>query len=366
VDTSGNVLERYQYDPFGAVSVLSPTWSVESGSNYNVPYGFQGMRYDWTVGVNFADNRVYCPTLMRWLQSDPLGLGPDNNDYRMEGNGPTDGLDPSGLAEGAAVAGAVVGGSAVAGAVVGIAKPQLPDLSDDVNDILHLWDDQGDLGEDYELWSEEGVRQLILNVANELGVPPAAVADAVSTYVQDILSAPDIKEEDIAKIPYLSESDFSVAGGWKQAFGIDLSGALKDFKQQGLDAFQDQYIEGPEHQVAAALGGGSGGSRRKGGEYGKVRAANRGGEVHHMPAAQVTPYPYKKAPASWMKKADHRKTASWGSSKAAQAYRQKQADLIKRGKLRKAIQMDIDDIRKKFGSKCDANIKEMLDCFGFK
>jgi len=97
VNTSGSVVERYEYDPYGAVTVLSPTWSVESGSSYNVPYGFQGMRYDWTVGLNFADHRVYSPTLMRWLQTDPLGLGPDDNEYRMEGNGPTDNLDPSGL-----------------------------------------------------------------------------------------------------------------------------------------------------------------------------------------------------------------------------------------------------------------------------
>jgi hypothetical protein len=34
---------------------------------------------------------------MRPLQADPLGLGPDVNDYRWEGNGPTGGADPSGL-----------------------------------------------------------------------------------------------------------------------------------------------------------------------------------------------------------------------------------------------------------------------------
>ena len=35
---------------------------------------------------------------MRPLQSDPLGLGPDSNDYRWEGDGPTGAADPSGLA----------------------------------------------------------------------------------------------------------------------------------------------------------------------------------------------------------------------------------------------------------------------------
>jgi RHS repeat-associated protein len=97
VDASGNVVERYTYTPYGTVTVLNPDGTVSGGSSYNVPYGFQGMRTDGTVGVQFADNRVYSPTLMRWLQADPLGLGPDNNDYRMEGNGPTGAVDPTGL-----------------------------------------------------------------------------------------------------------------------------------------------------------------------------------------------------------------------------------------------------------------------------
>ena len=69
--------------------------------------------------------------------------------------------------------------------------------------------------------------------------------------------------------------------------------------------------------------------------------------------------------AVWMETVDHRKTASWGSSKRAEAYRAKQDALINSGKLREAIQMDIDDIRSLFGNKYDANIKQMLESFGF-
>ena len=103
----------------------------------------------------------------------------------------------------------------------------------------------------------------------------------------------------------------------------------------------------------------------KGGEYGKVRAGNQGGQVHHTPAAKVTPFEYRKAPSVWMETADHQKTASWGRSKAAQGYRDKQDALINSGKLRSAIQMDIDDIRSKVGNKYEANIKQMLESFGF-
>ena len=45
-------------------------------------------------------------------------------------------------------------------------------------------------------------------------------------------------------------------------------------------------------------------------------------------------------------------------------FRQRQADLIAQGKCREAIQMDIDDIRSKFGSKYDESIREMLEAFG--
>ncbi len=108
-----------------------------------------------------------------------------------------------------------------------------------------------------------------------------------------------------------------------------------------------------------------GGAAPKGGPYDKVRAGNTGGQVHHTPAAKITPFEYRKAPSVWMETADHRLTKSWGSSADAKAYRQIQDDLINQGKLREAIQMDIDDIRAKFGNKYDENIRQMLQSFGF-
>lgn len=106
-------------------------------------------------------------------------------------------------------------------------------------------------------------------------------------------------------------------------------------------------------------------SPQKGGPYEEVRAGNAGGEVHHTPAASVSPYTRVQGPSVWMETVDHRRTASWGNSKAAQVYRQRQADLIMQGRLRDAIQMDIDDIRSKFDSKYDQHISEMLKAFGF-
>jgi filamentous hemagglutinin len=53
--------------------------------------------------------------------------------------------------------------------------------------------------------------------------------------------------------------------------------------------------------------------------------------------------------------------SSTGSSKEAKAWRQRQQFLIAQGKLREAVQMDIDEARRLFGEKYDPAIQEMLD-----
>jgi RHS repeat-associated protein len=96
VDASGNVLERYVYDPYGAVTVLAADWSSRASSAYSWMYFFQGKRRDGAVGLDDSRDRVYSPTLMRPLQADPLGLAPGVNYYRWEGDDPTGHTDPSG------------------------------------------------------------------------------------------------------------------------------------------------------------------------------------------------------------------------------------------------------------------------------
>jgi RHS repeat-associated protein len=97
VDTSGNVVERYLYDPYGAVTILAPDWSVRGISSYAATYLYQDKRFDGAVGLYDSRWRVYSPSLARPLQADPLGLAPDINGYRWESNSPTNGADPSGL-----------------------------------------------------------------------------------------------------------------------------------------------------------------------------------------------------------------------------------------------------------------------------
>ena len=111
-------------------------------------------------------------------------------------------------------------------------------------------------------------------------------------------------------------------------------------------------------------------SQPHGGSYDEIPTA--GGQVNHIPPQSVLParITYGKGPAVWMETADHMKTSSWGSGaikappqypyKTAEQWRAAQQDLINKGKLKEAVQMDIDDIRFKFGSKYERGIGEML------
>jgi hypothetical protein len=94
-----------------------------------------------------------------------------------------------------------------------------------------------------------------------------------------------------------------------------------------------------------------------GGAHGKMEAW--GGERNHIPPDSVSNLPWSKGPAIWMETQDHAACLSTGSGTKSIDHRAKQAELIQQGKLDEAVQMDIDDIRAKFGDKYDKGIKEM-------
>jgi RHS repeat-associated protein len=99
VDDSGEVVERYIYDPLGQATVLDAEWNVRSGgSAFAWLYLHQGGRYDVTSGLYHFRFRDYSPTLGRWTSLDPIRYAAgDVNLYRIVFNAPTTHTDPSGL-----------------------------------------------------------------------------------------------------------------------------------------------------------------------------------------------------------------------------------------------------------------------------
>jgi RHS repeat-associated protein len=97
VDTTGTVVERFVYNPYGNVTVLDGSFNSTSDS-YNWVYMFQGGRYDQGTGLYLFDHRDYDPTTGTWLEQDPAGYVDSSILYQFVRSNPIDYVDPSGEA----------------------------------------------------------------------------------------------------------------------------------------------------------------------------------------------------------------------------------------------------------------------------
>jgi len=100
----------------------------------------------------------------------------------------------------------------------------------------------------------------------------------------------------------------------------------------------------------------------RGGRHGDTKGpVGDGLDSNHSPADAVSPFRRNDGPAFQMDPRDHQRMTSTGRSREAIAWRKAQQDLIDQGRLRDAVQMDIDEARRLFLDKYDQAINEMLD-----
>ncbi|REJ97640.1 MAG: RHS repeat-associated core domain-containing protein [Planctomycetota bacterium] len=93
---NGNVLERYVYDPYGAVTVYDSAWANPTAPSDDGPL-YAGYYFDAETGLYHVRNRYYDAALGRFIARDPIGYGDGMNLYQYVGGRPLDGIDPSGL-----------------------------------------------------------------------------------------------------------------------------------------------------------------------------------------------------------------------------------------------------------------------------
>jgi RHS repeat-associated protein len=96
VNTSGVVVQRFIYSPYGTITVLSPSW-VATEDAYNFSFGFQDMWRDPATSLDYTVNRDYDAAIGTWLQPDPIGLTSGSDAYQAFDGSPSDLTDPSGL-----------------------------------------------------------------------------------------------------------------------------------------------------------------------------------------------------------------------------------------------------------------------------
>jgi len=99
VNTSGTVVERYVYDPYGAVKVYSDDWSTvvttwAASKKNNIRYC--GYFFDDESGLYNPRHRYYHPTLGRWTSRDPVEYSDSMGLYEYVRALPVRGRDPWG------------------------------------------------------------------------------------------------------------------------------------------------------------------------------------------------------------------------------------------------------------------------------
>jgi RHS repeat-associated protein len=94
VDTNGDVVERFAYDPYGKRTVLAEDWSaIQDGLDFH--HGFQGGKEDAATGLINFQRRDYDTSLQQWSVRDVVYFDSANL-YSFTRNSPVGHVDPTG------------------------------------------------------------------------------------------------------------------------------------------------------------------------------------------------------------------------------------------------------------------------------
>lgn len=96
-DTTGFMLEQYEYDAYGKPSFLNPAGSPLPVSVAETRYLFTGRQWDEESGLYYYRARYYDPQHGRFVQRDPAGYADGINRYTYVGNNPVNWIDYLGL-----------------------------------------------------------------------------------------------------------------------------------------------------------------------------------------------------------------------------------------------------------------------------
>ena len=97
VDTAGEIVTEYSYDPFGKLEDDENEWLKILFGIYvedNNPFRYCAEYYDTETEFIYLRARYYSPDLQRFISEDPIRDG--NNWYAYCGNNPVMFMDPMG------------------------------------------------------------------------------------------------------------------------------------------------------------------------------------------------------------------------------------------------------------------------------
>ena len=94
-DTWG-VVQREVYNSYGLAQTYNGSWV--SGDNFvNMEFLNNGMMLDPATGLNIDRNRIYSPSMQRFVQPDPTGYPNGMDNFILDDDNPINLVDPTGL-----------------------------------------------------------------------------------------------------------------------------------------------------------------------------------------------------------------------------------------------------------------------------